>query len=81
MAALVGLLLLVGGTLNDRIADAPFRYGASALLIAHVPLSAMNAAAMFFFWKLAERRTSRLPPGRLPACGSVGGPDCCCQSP
>ena len=29
--------------------------------------------------KSAERNTSRRPPGMLPGCGSLGGPDCCCQ--
>ena len=29
--------------------------------------------------KLADRRTSRVPPGMFPACGSVGPPVCSCQ--
>src|SRR5829696_6457563 len=30
---------------------------------------------------LAVRRTSRLPPGMFPACGSAGAPVCFCHSP
>src|SRR5262249_24650673 len=46
----------------------------------HTPLSTANE---FFLpsLKSAERRTSRLPPGTLPGCGSVGPPVWSCHSP